>query len=62
MQHRAKLLQDKQQHIFSNKENTKKISGKNQPRKETTQHVPNDAYLIPAELGPGPSQISVKSH
>lgn len=61
MQHRAKLLQNNQQHIFNYKENTKETSCKNQPRKETTQHIPNDVYLVPAKLGQGPSQISVKS-
>lgn len=61
MQHRVKLLQNNQQHIFNYKENTKETSCKNQPRKETTQHIPNDVYLVPAKLGKGPSQISVKS-
>lgn len=61
MQHRAKLLQNKQQYIFNHKENTKETSCKNQLRKEMTEHVPNDAHLIPTELGQGPSQISVKS-
>lgn len=61
MQHGVKQLQNKQQHIFNYKENRKEASCKNQPRKETTQHIPNNAYLVPAKLGQGPSQISVKS-